>query len=127
MASRKPPESYKKNQGWNPDNIFVAILVQTMTSKRHFKINWPLIKSRSLGVSGFLLLNFFTSQFFSPVQLCIVSRLGDNRKMEILLIYVFVIFVPWNWKHNFFEPGHWLDRFSFSITAFSTKQVYELW
>ena len=39
--------------------------------------------------------------FFILLQLCIVSRLGDKSKMEILLISVFVIFVPWNWKHNF--------------------------
>ena len=32
-ASRKPPGSYKKFQGRNPYNIFVAILVQTMTPK----------------------------------------------------------------------------------------------
>ena len=38
-ASRKPPGRYKKFQGRNPDNIFVAILVQTMTPKRHFEIN----------------------------------------------------------------------------------------
>ena len=38
-ASRKPPGSYKKFQGRNPYNIFVAILVATMTSKRHFRIN----------------------------------------------------------------------------------------
>ena len=30
-ASRKPPGSYKKFQGRNPHNIFVAILVKTMT------------------------------------------------------------------------------------------------
>ena len=38
-ASRKSPGSYKKFQGRNPDNIFVAILVETMTPKRHFEIN----------------------------------------------------------------------------------------
>ena len=41
-AYRKPPGSYKKFQGRNPCNIFVAILVKTMTSKRHFEINRPL-------------------------------------------------------------------------------------
>ena len=35
-------KSYKKFQGRNPFNIFVAILVETMTPKRHFEINWPL-------------------------------------------------------------------------------------
>jgi hypothetical protein len=38
-ASRKPTGSYKKFQGRNPYNIFVDILVQTMTPKRHFEIN----------------------------------------------------------------------------------------
>ena len=42
-ASRKPPGSYKKFQGRNLDNIFGAILVQMMTPKRHFEINWPLV------------------------------------------------------------------------------------
>ena len=46
---RKPTESPKKPQGSckefhgrNPYNIFVAILVETMTPKRHFQINSPL-------------------------------------------------------------------------------------
>ena len=41
-ASAKPPVTYKKNQGRNPYNIFVTILVETMTPKRHFEIKWPL-------------------------------------------------------------------------------------
>ena len=41
-TSRKPPGSYKKNQGKNTYNILVVILVEVMTPKRHFKINWPL-------------------------------------------------------------------------------------
>ena len=41
-ASRKPQRKYKNFQGRNPYNIFVAILVETMTPKRHFEINWPL-------------------------------------------------------------------------------------
>ena len=41
-ASKKPPRSNKKFQGRNPYNISVAILVKTMTPKRHFEINWPL-------------------------------------------------------------------------------------
>ena len=43
-ASRKPPRSYKKFQGRNRYNILVPILVATMTAKRHFQINWPLVK-----------------------------------------------------------------------------------
>jgi hypothetical protein len=35
---KKLPGSYKKFQVRNPYNIFVAILVKTMTSKRHFEI-----------------------------------------------------------------------------------------
>ena len=42
IVPRKPSGSYKKFQGRNPYNIFFAILVETMTPKRHFKINWPL-------------------------------------------------------------------------------------
>ena len=38
-AYRKPQGSYKYFQGRNPYNIFVAILVETMTPKRHFEIN----------------------------------------------------------------------------------------
>ena len=38
-ASRKPQGSYKYFQVRNPYNNFVAILVQTMTPKRHFEIN----------------------------------------------------------------------------------------
>ena len=37
-ASRKPPGSYKKLQGRNPYNFFVAILVEMMTAKKHFEI-----------------------------------------------------------------------------------------
>ena len=42
LTITKSPGSYKKFQGRNPWNIFVVILVQTMTPKRHFKINWSL-------------------------------------------------------------------------------------
>jgi hypothetical protein len=38
-ASGKPQGSYKNQQGRNSYNIFVAILVETMTPKRHFEIN----------------------------------------------------------------------------------------
>jgi hypothetical protein len=38
-SSRKPTESYKKFQGRNPYNFFVAILVEMMTAKRHFEMN----------------------------------------------------------------------------------------
>ena len=37
-----PPGSYKNFQGRNPYNIFVSILVKTMTPKKLFKIKWPL-------------------------------------------------------------------------------------
>ena len=39
----KSPGSYKKFHGRNPYNIFVAFLVKTMTPKKHFEINWPLV------------------------------------------------------------------------------------
>ena len=42
-TSKKPQGSYKNVQGWNPYNIFVAILVQMMTKKRHFEIKWPSV------------------------------------------------------------------------------------
>ena len=41
-AYKKPqklPGSYKNFQGRNPNNIYIAILVETMTPKRHFEIN----------------------------------------------------------------------------------------
>ena len=40
-ASMKPPGSYKKTQGRNPEIIFV----QTMKPKGHFEIKWPLVNS----------------------------------------------------------------------------------
>ena len=43
--SGKPQGSYKKFQGRNPYSIFVAFLVESMTPKRHFEINWPLTTS----------------------------------------------------------------------------------
>ena len=41
-ASRKPQGRYTKFQGRNLYNIFIDFLVQMMTPKRHFEINWPL-------------------------------------------------------------------------------------
>ena len=41
-ASRKPHLSFRKFHGRNPYNILVAILIETMTPKGHFEINWPL-------------------------------------------------------------------------------------
>ena len=38
-ASRKPPGSYKKIQGKNPDNNFIAVLVKWDAPKGHFEIN----------------------------------------------------------------------------------------
>ena len=38
-AYRKPQESYKNFQGRHPYNIFVTIVVETMTPKRHLEIN----------------------------------------------------------------------------------------
>ena len=38
-AYRKHQGCYKNFQGRNPYNIFVSILVKTMTPKRHFEIN----------------------------------------------------------------------------------------
>ena len=47
-AFRKPQGSYKKFQGRNPYNIFVGFLVEMMTLKRHFEINWPLEKNEKI-------------------------------------------------------------------------------
>ena len=47
-AYRKPQGRYKNFQGRNPYNIFVGFLVETMTSKRHFEINWPLENQKGL-------------------------------------------------------------------------------
>ena len=43
---RKPQGSYTNFQGRNPYNIFVVFLVETITPKRHFEINWPLKVSK---------------------------------------------------------------------------------
>ena len=40
-----PRKLQRKFQGRNPYNVLVAILVETMTLKRHFEINWPLKKN----------------------------------------------------------------------------------
>ena len=44
---RKCQGRYKNFKGRNPNNIFVAILVETMTQKRHFEINWPLVENNT--------------------------------------------------------------------------------
>ena len=41
-AYRKPQKKLYKLSGQNPYNIFVVILVETITPKRHFEINLPL-------------------------------------------------------------------------------------
>ena len=48
-ASRRSQGSYKKFQGRNLDSIFVVILVQMMTPKRHSEINWPLVIDQYVG------------------------------------------------------------------------------
>ena len=45
---QKAQESYKNFQGRNPYNIFVVILVETMTPKRHFEINRPLVNPKQI-------------------------------------------------------------------------------
>ena len=44
-AYRKPQRNYKNFQG---RKIYVAILVKTMTPKKHFEINWPLVLNKKL-------------------------------------------------------------------------------
>ena len=67
-SSKKLPGSplggVKKIQVRNPYNIFVAILVETMTPKRHFEINWPLISTNS----GFTITILF-STYEQPIQI----------------------------------------------------------
>ena len=43
-ASRKPQGSFKNFQGRNLYKTFVGFLVQTMTPKSPFEINWPLVQ-----------------------------------------------------------------------------------
>ena len=68
-ASRKPQGSFKKFQGRNPYNILVAILVETMTPKRHFEINWPLRKVAALGPRDLVKTPLIMKQF-----MCISSK-----------------------------------------------------
>ena len=53
-AYKKPQGNYKKFQGRNLDNVFV-ILVQKLTPKRYFEINWPLPQHESQHPSTFSL------------------------------------------------------------------------
>ena len=46
--SRKPPGSYKKFQGRNPYNIFVAILVEMMSPKNNSKLTLLKTKLKEL-------------------------------------------------------------------------------
>ena len=50
-ANRKPQGSYKNFQGRNPYNIFVGFLVENMTPKGLFKINWPIIWEKRIKTS----------------------------------------------------------------------------
>ena len=44
---QEAPRKLQKFQGKNPYNILIAILVETMLPKRHFKINWPLATTQA--------------------------------------------------------------------------------
>ena len=52
-SAQKASRKLQKFQGRNLDNIFVAILVQMMTPKRHFEINWPLHSNQWESLSVF--------------------------------------------------------------------------
>ena len=49
-AYRKPQKDIKTS-GQKSLNIFVAILVETMTPKRHFEINWPLNPNKFVSIT----------------------------------------------------------------------------
>ena len=78
---QKPQESYKKFQGRNPYNIFVAIPVKMMTPTRHFEINWPLAGSTNS-----------TSAFCSIGQVFESSNswiFGPNWLLQLPLVLTF--------------------------------------
>ena len=64
-AFRKPKEGYKNFQGRNPYNIFVGFLVETMTPKRHFEINWPLVFLDLLILFHAVVISFVDPKFTS--------------------------------------------------------------
>ena len=43
---QEAPRKLQKIAGRKPFNIFVAFLVETMTPKKHFEINWPLVEHK---------------------------------------------------------------------------------
>ena len=75
------PGNYKKFQGRNPYNIFVAIPVKMMTPTRHFEINWPLAGSTNS-----------TSAFCSIGQVFESSNswiFGPNWLLQLPLVLTF--------------------------------------
>ena len=61
-----PKEAIKNFQRRNPYNIFVGFLVKTVTSKRHFEINWPLARrydqKRTVRSQDHHLMNTYSSR-----------------------------------------------------------------
>ena len=52
-AAGKPQGIFKNVQGRIPYNISVGLLVETMTPKRHFEINWPLVRKERCALLPF--------------------------------------------------------------------------
>ena len=91
---------YKKFQGRNILNIFVAILVQTMTPKRHYKINWPLKTS---------FVNWQKNVGFCTLE---IFLFWSNR--YAIQMYTFVL---WN-RHKFWTimiVGHTTNLISMGV------------
>ena len=96
------PWKPQKVQGRNPNNIFVAILVQMMTQKRHFEISWLLgshhksLQANSIEIDtsinpksdDFLLLSY---QFCTSNCFCknLTDLQKDRSNDNDLLSYVF--------------------------------------
>ena len=50
--------------GQNLSNFFVGILVETMTPKGHFEINWPLVGTLGIFVTEWKILGFYGTFIF---------------------------------------------------------------
>ena len=59
-----------RGQGRNPGKSFVGIFVQTMTTKGHYEINWPLVKLRARKALDYIFCEILTLTLFANKDLC---------------------------------------------------------
>ena len=81
---QEAPKKLQKIQGRNLYNISVAILVRTMTPKRHFETNWPLAclvysqssnRTFTFEITHYTLLHFHTFCLTSTLKSMILKYL----------------------------------------------------